>query len=133
MRTDPRNACANEKQLLGWAIMHDLIAHPLMALTGYSSISLRLHDATSRRAWPRDGRTPQPFEFVVVQSDRWGPLLVTTTRPGLYQISHPVLAHRFGVKANDVGDAVDQAEEWFASLAEIIPESERSLPTSEGT
>jgi hypothetical protein len=67
---------------------------------------------------------PAAFEFVVVESDRWGPLLVTTVRPNLYQISHPVLAHRFGVKAQDVGDAVEQAEEWFDSLAELIPESE---------
>jgi hypothetical protein len=124
MRTDPRKACANEKQLLVWAIVHDLIAHPLMVLTGYSRTSLRFHDATSQRAWPRDNRTPRPFESVVVQSDRWGPLLVTTTRPGLYQISHPVLAHRFGVKAVDVGDAVEQAQEWFDSLVELIPESE---------
>lgn len=124
MRTDPRKACANEKQLLVWAIVHDLIAHPLMVLTGYSWTSLRFHDATSQRAWPRDNRTPRPFESVVVQSDRWGPLLVTTTRPGLYQISHPVLAHRFGVKAVDVGDAVEQAQEWFDSLVELIPESE---------
>jgi hypothetical protein len=124
MRTDPRKACANEKQLLGWAVIHDLIAHPFMVLTGYSSLSLRLHDATSRMAWPRDTRMPAAFEFVVVESDRWGPLLVTTVRPNLYQISHPVLAHRFGVKAQDVGDAVEQAEEWFDSLAELIPESE---------
>ncbi|MFL9918817.1 hypothetical protein PQR75_26235 [Paraburkholderia fungorum] len=124
MRTDPRKACANEKQLLGWAVIHDLIAHPFMVLTGYSSVSLRFHDATSRMAWPRDTRTPAAFEFVVVESDRWGPLLVTTTRRGLYQISHPVLAHRFGVNARDVGDAVEQAEEWFASLAELIPGSE---------
>lgn len=125
MRTDPRKACANEKQLLGWAIVHDLIAHPFMVLTGYSRISLRFHDTTSRMAWPRDTRAPVPFEIAVVPSDRWGLLLVTRTAAGFYEIKHPVLAHRFGVKAADISHAVEQAEEWFASLVELIPESER--------
>jgi hypothetical protein len=125
MRTDPRNACANEKQLLGWAIVHDLLAHPFMVLTGYSSLSLRFHDATSRMAWPRDTRSPVPFEMAVVPSDRWGILVVTRTPAGFYEIKHPEFTHRFGVKAADITDAVEQAEEWFSSLVEMIPDSER--------
>lgn len=39
MRTDPRAACANTHERLGWAVLHDLIAHPLMALTGWSASS----------------------------------------------------------------------------------------------
>lgn len=58
MRTDPRNACANEHQRLLWAVVHDALAHPLMALTGYCAASLRFHDWTSHRAWPR--QEPEP-------------------------------------------------------------------------
>lgn len=53
MRTDPRVACANERQRFWWAVLHDLVAHPLMALTGWSKWALRFHDWTSHRAWPR--------------------------------------------------------------------------------
>lgn len=53
MRTDPRDACKNERQRLLWAIVHDGLAHPLMVLTGYCKAALRFHDWTSHRAWPR--------------------------------------------------------------------------------
>lgn len=53
MKTDPNKGCKNEYQRLGWAVLHDLIAHPLMVLTGYSKLSLKFHDFTSHRAWPR--------------------------------------------------------------------------------
>jgi hypothetical protein len=52
MRTDPRIACANEKERWGWAFLHDALAHPLMAFTGYCRWSLAFHNFTSRRAWP---------------------------------------------------------------------------------
>lgn len=58
MRVDPRIGCANEEELLGWAIMHDLLAHPLMVITGYSQWSLRFHNFTSLKAWPR---CPRPL------------------------------------------------------------------------
>lgn len=53
MKLDPNKACKNVKERLGWAILHDAVCHPLMALTGYSDWSRRFHDYTSRRAWPR--------------------------------------------------------------------------------
>lgn len=53
MKTDPNKGCANEKENMLWAFIHDAIAHPLMALTGYSRWALRFHDYTSHRAWPR--------------------------------------------------------------------------------
>jgi hypothetical protein len=52
VRTDPRDACPNEDECLFWAIVHDLIVHPLMAVSLWSKWSLRLHNYTSRRAWP---------------------------------------------------------------------------------
>lgn len=33
MRIDPRKACANTEEKWFWAFIHDLIAHPIMALT----------------------------------------------------------------------------------------------------
>lgn len=124
MRTDPRNACANEKQLLGWAIVHDLIAHPFMALTGYSPLSLRFHDATSKRAWPRPAVSYREGTFSV-PSDRFGTLKVRRLAPrGFYEIQHPLIDHKFVVKADGIDDAAEQAEEWFVSLVELIPESE---------
>ena len=53
MRTDPRIACANERQRLLWALIHDGLAHPLMALTGYCKAAVAFHDYTSHKAWPR--------------------------------------------------------------------------------
>lgn len=53
MKTDPNKACSNVKEKLFWAVIHDGIAHPLMAFTGYSKWSKRFHDYTSNKAWPR--------------------------------------------------------------------------------
>lgn len=53
MRTDPRRACVNEEERLLWALIHDGIAHPLMALTLFSRWAIRFHDWTSSKAWPR--------------------------------------------------------------------------------
>lgn len=125
MRTDPRKACANEDQLLWWAVVHDLIAHPLMVLTGYSRTSIAFHDATSQRAWPR--KHVAELGPVFVPSDRYGLLRITQTPAGFFEIEHGRIAHRYVVKADNVSDAVEQAEEWFASLAELIPHSSLNL------
>jgi hypothetical protein len=122
MRTDPRAACANEKELLFWAVVHDLIAHPLMALTGYSKVSLRFHDWTSRYAWPRDKRTYLPV-LEAVYSDRFGWLMVESTQPGIFRVTHGLIDHTYGMAAENVSDAVEQAEAWFLSLSEDIPTS----------
>lgn len=53
MKTDPNKGCANERENFFWAFVHDCIAHPLMALTGYAAWALRFHNYTSHRAWPR--------------------------------------------------------------------------------
>ena len=53
MRTDPRSACHNSEEVLSWALLHDFVAHPLMAVTFYSDWSVRFHDWTSFKAWPR--------------------------------------------------------------------------------
>lgn len=53
MRTDPRKACANQEEKLLWALIHDGIAHPLMALSLFSGWAVAFHDWTSKKAWPR--------------------------------------------------------------------------------
>lgn len=53
MKTDPNKGCKNVTEKLGWAIVHDLVAHPLMAVTRYSNLSMRFHNYTSHKAWPR--------------------------------------------------------------------------------
>jgi hypothetical protein len=121
MRTDPRKACGNEKELLFWAFVHDAIAHPLMALTGWSKFSLRFHNYTSHYAWPRDTRAP--VAPATVRSDRFGDLVVTAKPSGVFEVSHGLIAHRFCVRAVDVSDAIEQAEQWFGDLVELIPES----------
>lgn len=61
MKTDPSKGCANAEQRLIWAIIHDGLAHPLMALTGYCHWSLAFHDYTSHKAWPRCVAAPSSF------------------------------------------------------------------------
>lgn len=66
MMTDPRDACANERQRLLWALIHDGLAHPLMALTGYCKVAVAFHDWTSHKAWPReDQATPSTYGQVI--------------------------------------------------------------------
>lgn len=53
MKTDPNEACKNQREIFWWAFLHDVVAHPLMGLFGYAAWTLRFHDYTSRKAWPR--------------------------------------------------------------------------------
>lgn len=54
MKLDPNKYCLNFEQVLGWALLHDIIAHPLMALTLYKvKIFIKFHDYTSHKAWIR--------------------------------------------------------------------------------
>ena len=58
MKTDPNICCVVHAENRVWAIVHDAIAHPLMALTLYAGFAKRFHDYTSARAWPRGAATP---------------------------------------------------------------------------
>lgn len=118
MRTDPRAACANAEERKGWAVLHDLVCHPLMALTGWSSWSLRFHDWTSYRAWPR----VQPewlLQISHLQSRRHGVLVVREVAPRVWSVTHPTLEHTITVSAGDAVHALEQAEAWFDGLAEV--------------
>lgn len=113
MKTDPRIACANKREALGWALMHDFVAHPLMALTGYSKLSLWFHDYTSNHAWPRV--QARPNEILAVNT-RWGMLHICEVTPGIFRIDHPRVAHTLVVNADDLDAALEKAEVWFNVL-----------------
>ena len=119
MKTDPRTACANEEEKFGWALLHDLVAHQLMALTGWAGWALRFHDWTSHHAWPR--ASVLPGEWVEV-SDWWYVYLDVreTSVPGLYQIKCPFMDHVYGVKALNHADAAELGSEWFRVLEDEI-------------
>lgn len=54
MKKDPNKYCVNYHQTLVWALVHDIVAHPLMAITLYKcSWFIRFHDYTSAKAWKR--------------------------------------------------------------------------------
>jgi len=54
MKIDPDSCKVNLKENLMWAIIHDLIAHPLLALSLYRiKVFINFHDYTSRKAWRR--------------------------------------------------------------------------------
>ncbi|MES2187984.1 MAG: hypothetical protein V4505_25760 [Pseudomonadota bacterium] len=116
MKTDPRAACANVVERGGWAFMHDAVAHPLMAFTRWSAWSLRFHDWTSFRAWPRVELAGG--ETAYVQSRHFGALVVRCVAPGIYAVQHPNVGHKIVTAAADAWAAAEFADTWFVSLAD---------------
>lgn len=121
MRTDPNQACQNEKQRFWWALLHDFLAHPLMALFGYPVWSLKLHDFTSNRAWPRGQTvdTPPPLLWWGVKGG-WpeGRLYFRCLPNKIYEFEHPNgIAHTFRCNAESTPLAVKKALEHFEDLA----------------
>lgn len=54
MKLDPNRYCIHYDENLFWAIVHDTIAHPLMAITLYKvEWFIRFHNYTSQKAWVR--------------------------------------------------------------------------------
>jgi hypothetical protein len=97
-----------------------------MAVSGWSAWSLRFHDWTSYRAWPR---VPGfQGETLRVPSRHHGILTVHVTAPGIYSVRHPAIGHTYTTNGADVFEAVERAENWFTSLADvgIYPEGVRS-------
>jgi hypothetical protein len=111
MRTDPRAACANAEERLFWAWLHDIIAHPLMALFGWASWTLQFHDWTSHRAWPR--KRQDRIDMVMVWSDELGQWIVMENRGRQWTARNDVRSFTF--LADDLAEAMDIAEsEWIA-------------------
>jgi len=115
MKTDPRTACANSNEARGWALLHDLIAHPFMALTNWSSLSLRFHDWTSNKAWPR--LTPTGKQWVWERPSVFGTVEITAFGNHIYSIKHPRVQHAFVTQASSPDAAVAKAAAWFQILA----------------
>lgn len=103
MKTDPKKACQNEDQRFFWAFVHDLFAHPFMALTGWSKWSLAFHDWTSHRAWPR-----VEYDEVVV---------CLSGGVKVFKFKHPKVEHQFITNGLDYGTAKAKADAWFAQLS----------------
>lgn len=53
MKMDPNKGCDNPTENKFWAFLHDAVAHPLMAVSGYAKWSQSFHNYTSHKAWPR--------------------------------------------------------------------------------
>jgi hypothetical protein len=116
VRTDPRAACANEKENLWWALLHDGVAHPLMALTLYSKVSLRFHDFTSKHAWPRvKMEKPQTISLV---SRRFGRIEGCYLGREIYSFEHPTVSHNFVTNARDAVEALEKAEACWSVMAD---------------
>lgn len=138
MKTDPRKACANERERFFWAFVHGLIAHGFMALSLWSKWSLEFHDWTSHKAWPRI----KVSDYVVVHSNEvkeiypMPPLLVKglaikvgdwsfklidievqQIKPGVWKANHPKVAHSFVTTASDEFDMAMKALSWFKELS----------------
>jgi hypothetical protein len=122
MRTDPRKACANAEEKLLWAWIHDFIAHPLMALFGWHDATLKFHDWTSHKAWPRSGE--QKLMDVIVAS----PYLMRHVHfiersPGFWTAK---TAHRsFSFQAEDLGEAFIMAENEWRTQDKFVANKER--------
>lgn len=130
MRTDPRTACANADERLGWALLHDFVAHPLMALFFWCPWTVRFHDWTSARAWPR---VPDvPAAMVVSRVSRYGVIAARLDSPGYWRVFHGKFSHAVTIKTDDPDEAIRQAVVWFSELAEFMPHTvDRSWPFSD--
>lgn len=116
MRTDPNEACTNTREDFFWAFVHDAISHPLMAVSLYSDWSLRFHNWTSHRAWPRS-----PKLYTADGVVNWGKHKVLWERTeDFWTFKHPYINHNATFKAADLPAAYDQMDEWFMSLEEVL-------------
>lgn len=116
MKTDPRTACANVQERKAWAVLHDLVAHPLMALTNWSRLSLRFHDWTSFRAWPRV--RPAQLRTPVTLPSAWGVMVAEEVQPMFWRIQHPNMNNAIVQHGDDALVILETAERYFQALAD---------------
>ena len=118
MMTDPRKACGNTEQLLLWAFVHDLIAHPFMAITFWSKPALKFHDWTSNKAWPRKDEFigEQDYSFVF----RKARIVASNIAPGVWSVAHPSVSHCLVITADDKFTAIRKGLEWFVHLSQEL-------------
>lgn len=116
MRTDPRAACANVDERFIWAFVHDFVAHPFMAITNWSAPSVRFHDWTSIRAWPRV--RPATLRMPVTMSSKWGTMVAEEVQPMFWRIQHPNMNNAIVQHGDDAIAILESAERYFQSLAD---------------
>lgn len=126
MMTDPRDACANEREKWFWAAVHDLLAHPFMVLTWYSYAALMFHDWTSRKAWPRPAATvlesnkqSEPLVMTCFRGEALKPvdvLVFETAMAGFYCIEYTHRSHSLVVQAENSYEAFRAGRFWLAEL-----------------
>lgn len=121
MRTDPRKACDNPEESWFWAIVHDVFAHPLSALTLYSAPAVRFHNWTSEKAWPRKKSAFKgepdlviPLEYLPEGNNV---VVVKQLSEGIWEVSHPRVAHLFRTNAKTRTEAIEKAVKWFVELS----------------
>lgn len=124
MRLDPRKACDSVKDSFFWAFVHDVIAHPFSALTLYSSPSVRFHNWTSEKAWPRKKSAFVPAPDVIIPLPHLPHLpggvkfmKVSQLSPDVWEISHPRVNHQLRTSAKDQKEATEKAVKWFCELS----------------
>lgn len=116
MKTDPIEACPNAEQHFGWAIVHDFIAHPLMAFSLWSSWALKFHNWTSSKAWPRE-ESPCLPDFVEVWIPVWHEVKFRHLHGDVYEVLHPNVSHSFRYQAENEMEALMKAFDHFNDLA----------------
>jgi hypothetical protein len=120
MRTDPRKACVNAEERKLWAWLHDAIAHPLMALFGWCDWSIRLHDWTSHKAWPRG-------EDELLSVMVWSEYLMRHVsfferRKGFWCAMYA--ERSFNFQAEDLGEAYIMAENEWRTQDKFVAQKE---------
>lgn len=115
MRIDPRKACANTEEKWFWAFIHDLIAHPIMALTNWGSLALKFHDWTSHHAWPRKHAVKLRQSHIYLSGVHR--MTATEISPNIWRIEHPTVSHVLITNSTSGWGALDKARDWFDLLA----------------
>lgn len=124
MKTDPNKACSVPREKVLWALVHDLIAHPLMALCAYSKFGRLLHDFTSGKAWPDTPRAVRLHKpRVYHQTCEFGRLRAVEVKPyypdsevGFYEVRHPRTGHSvvsYGTAPVVMSRAINEFREWW--------------------
>lgn len=116
MRTDPRKACDSGREVFLWAFVHDLIAHGLMAIFLWSKWTLRFHNWTSEKAWPRRIKPEWPKKPVFLFSSERFSLVVQEVSAGRWKVKHPKVNHDVVVTSDNEFNAALQAKAWFDEL-----------------
>jgi hypothetical protein len=120
MRTDPRKACDSGREVLFWAFVHDLIAHGAMAIFFWAEWTLRFHNWTSEKAWPRKSKGQAVEGKWKEIGPPLSPALIFKAQeisPGIWRVRHPRAAHEYTTTAESKYQAWAKAYKSFCELS----------------